>query len=104
VRPIEAFIAAAYSSIDARDLLLASARSTLRPVVTQECKVQRAEAEAQAEDFRSTVAGKAVSRQCRGDPLVTRDAWAPRPPVTDEAERLRRHERDMRLAFRGLMA
>lgn len=100
MRLIEAFIAAAYSSIDARDLLPASTRSTLRPVVTQECKVQRAE----AEDFRSAPAGKAVSRKSGGDPLVTRDARAPRPPQADDAERLRRHERDMRLAFRGLMA
>ncbi len=44
MRPIGAFIAAAYSSIDARDLLPAGVRSTLRPVVTQECKVQLAAA------------------------------------------------------------
>ena len=100
MRPVEAFIAAAYSSIDARDLLPAGARSTLRRVVTQERNVQRAE----AEDVRSATADKAVSSKNGGDPPVTREAQAPRPAVCEEDERLRRHERDMRLAFRGPMA
>ena len=100
MRPIEAFIAAAYSSIDARDLLLASARSTLRPVVTQECKVQRAE----AEKFPSAIAGKAVSRTCGGNPLAAHDVRVPQPRLSEEDERLHRHERDMRLVFQGLMA
>lgn len=97
---INAFIAAAYSSIDARDLLPASARSTLRPVVTQERTVQRTK----TEEPRSALAGEAVLPERRGDPLVATAADVPQPPFPDEDERLRRHERDMRLAFRGPMA